>query len=57
MIQEDLLDSGAQTGIFSAMLARLSSAPGIIATLGDFERLAEHGDRILLAVLGNEREA
>ncbi len=57
ILQEDLLDSGTQTGIFSAMLARLSAFPGIIATLGDFERLAEHCDRILLAVLGNEREA
>jgi hypothetical protein len=57
MFQEDLLDVGRQTGIFSAMLARLSAFPGIIATLGDLERLAEHRDRILLAVLGNERKA
>jgi 2-polyprenyl-3-methyl-5-hydroxy-6-metoxy-1,4-benzoquinol methylase len=27
MLQEDLLDIGAQTGIFSAMLARLSAVP------------------------------
>jgi len=39
------------------MLARPSAFPGIIATLGDRERLAEHGDRVLLAVLGNEWEA
>ncbi len=54
MRKVDLLDVGGQTGIFSAMLARLSAFPGIIATLGDLERLAEHRDRILLAVLSNE---
>ncbi len=56
MRKVDLLDVGGQTGIFSAMLARLSAFPGIIATLGDLERLAEHRDRILLAVLSNERK-
>ena len=57
MLQEDLLDVGAQTGIFSAMLARLSAAPSIIAALGDLQRLAEHRDRVVTAVLGNERKA
>jgi hypothetical protein len=33
VFQEDLLDVGAQAGIFSAMLARLSTFPGKIATL------------------------
>jgi hypothetical protein len=29
---------------------------GIIATLGDLERLAEHRDRVVVVVLGNERK-
>ena len=57
MLQEDLLDVGGQAGIFSAMLARLSANPCILATLGDLERLAEHRDRVVIAVLGNERKA
>src|SRR5258708_19582048 len=57
MLQEDLLDVGAQTGIFSAMLARLSAFPGIIATLGDLERLAEHRDRVVVVLLCHERKA
>src|SRR5690242_19121816 len=57
MLQEDLLDVGAQTGICSALLARLSALPGIITTLGDLERLAEHRDRVVVALLGNERKA
>ena len=57
MLQEALLDVGAQTGIFSAMLDRLSAFPGIIVTLGDLERLAEHRDRVLLAVLSYEWKA
>ena len=57
MRKVDLLDVGAQTGIFSAMLARFSAVPGIIATLGDLERLAEHRDRVVVVVLGNERKA
>jgi hypothetical protein len=39
------------------MLARLSAFPGIIATLGDLERLAEHRDRVVVALLGHERKA
>ena len=46
ILQEDLLDVGAQKGIFSAMLTWLSAFPGIIATLGDLERLAEHRGRV-----------
>ena len=57
MLQENLLDGGTQAGIFSAMLARLAAFPGIIAALGDLKRLAEYRDRVVLAVLGNEREA
>ena len=57
MLQKDLLDIGRQTGIFSAMLARLSAFPGKIATLGDLERLAEHRDRVVVVVLGNKRKA
>ena len=57
MLQKDLLDVSTQTGIFSAMLARLSAFPGIIATLGDLERLAEHRDRVVVVVLGNEWKA
>jgi hypothetical protein len=56
MLQEALLDVGAQTSIFSAMRARLSTFPGIIATLGDFECLAEHLDRVVVVLLGNERK-
>ena len=33
VLQEDLLDIGTQTGTFSRVLARLSTCPGIIATL------------------------
>jgi hypothetical protein len=36
------------------MLGNLPGFPGIIATLRDLQRLAEQGDRVLLAVLGNE---
>ena len=57
MLQENLLNVGTQAGIFSAMLARLSAAPGVIAALGDLQRLAEYRDRVVLAVLGNKREA
>jgi hypothetical protein len=57
MLQEDLLDIGTQAGIFSAMLARLAAFPGIVAALGDLQRLAEHRDRVIRAVLGNERKA
>ena len=57
MLQEDLLDVGTQAGIFSAMLARLSDFPGIIAALGDLKRLAEHRDRVVMAVLGKEWKA
>src|SRR5579859_1020937 len=38
------------------MLARLAAFPGIIATLGDLERLAEHRDRVVVVLLGNERK-
>ena len=57
VLQKDLLDVGTQAGIFSAMLARLAVFPGIIAALGDLKRLAEHRDRVVGAVLGNERKA
>jgi hypothetical protein len=57
MVQEDLLDVGAQSGSFSALLANLPASPGILAAFGDLEGLAEHRDRVLLAVLCNERKA
>jgi hypothetical protein len=64
MLQEELLDLSTQAGIFSAMLAWLSAmlawlsaAPGIIAALRDLQRLAEHGDWVVVAVLCTEREA
>src|SRR2546430_10858092 len=56
ILQENLLDLSAEAGIFSAMLARLAASPGIIATLRDLKRLAEHRDRVLLTVLCNERK-
>jgi hypothetical protein len=56
MLQKKLLDLGCDAGIFSAMLARLSVLPSIIATLRDFKGLAEKRDRVLLRVLRNERE-
>ena len=56
MLQENLLDLGGEFGIFSAMLARLSAFPGIIAALGDLQCLAQQGDRVLLTVLSNERK-
>ena len=57
MRKVELLDVGAQTGIVSALLARLSAVPGRLATLGDRERLAEHRERGVVAVLGQERKA
>ena len=36
------------------MLGHLPVFPGIIAALRDLKRLAEQGDRVLLAVLRNE---
>jgi len=57
MRKVDLLDVGTQAGIFSAMLARLPAFPGIIATLGDLKCLAAHRDRVVMAVLGQERKA
>jgi hypothetical protein len=56
MIQEDLLNVGGQAGIFSAMVARLSVLPGIVAADRDLKRLAEHRNRVLVAVLSNERK-
>ena len=52
-----LLDGGAQMGIFSAMLARLTLLPGIIATLRNLKRVAQHPNRVLVTVLCNERKA
>jgi hypothetical protein len=39
------------------MLARLPAFPGIIAAFGDLQRLVEHDDRVLLALLDNERKS
>jgi hypothetical protein len=36
------------------MLGNLPVFPGIIAALRDLKRLAEQGDRVLVALLGNE---
>jgi hypothetical protein len=54
VFQENLLDCGGKLGIFWAMLGNLPVFPGIIATLGNLKRLAEQGDRVLVAVLCNE---
>ena len=56
VFQEKLLDVGGKAGIFSAMLARLAAFPGIIAAFGDLQGLAEHGDRVLLPLLSDERK-
>src|SRR5579875_2353985 len=56
IILVDLLDVGSEPGIFSRVPGSFPMLPGIIATLGHVQRLAEQRDRILLAVLGDERE-
>ena len=56
ILLKKLLDLGGEAGIFSAVLARLTVQPGVIATLGNLKRLAEDTDGILLAVLRNERK-
>src|SRR6266516_6756160 len=54
MIQENLLDFGGQPCIFSAVLGGLPVFPGVIATLGNLQRLAEHCDGVGVSVLCNE---
>ena|SRR5215468_9510079 len=53
-VQENLLDLGCKTGIFSAMLAGRTASPGVVATARDLKRVAEYADRVLLTLLGNE---
>lgn len=55
MVEENLLDQSGKLGIFSAMLARLTVLPGIIAALGNIQGRAQQRDRVLLSVLRNER--
>ena len=57
MVQEDLLDVGGQSGIFSALLAWFAVFPGILAACRDLQRLAEHRDWVLLTMLGKERKS
>src|SRR5450759_5536502 len=54
VLEEDLLNFGGKSGIFSAMLGSLPVFPGIIAALGNLQGLAQLGDRILVAVLCDE---
>jgi len=54
MIQKNLLNFGCKPGIFSTVLGSLSVFPGIIATLGNLQRFAEEGDRVLLPLFCDE---
>jgi hypothetical protein len=56
MLQVDLLNFGGKFGIFSAVLGTLPVFPGVIAALGNLQRLAEQRDRVLVAVLCQELE-
>jgi hypothetical protein len=51
-----LLDFGCQSGIFSCVLTRFAAPPSIVATFGNLKCLAEQPDRVLLALLCNERK-
>lgn len=50
----DLLDQGGYSGIFSLMWTGLALFPGIIAALGNFQRLAEKLNRIMVTLLCDE---
>jgi hypothetical protein len=53
VLQAPLLDLGCKPGICSAVLGGLPVLPGGRATLGNLQGLAEHGEGVLVAVLGH----
>ena len=56
MLQVEVLNFGGKLGIFSAVLGNLPVFPGVIAALGNRQRLAKQRERVLVALLCDELE-